>query len=357
LAILLDRLEYDAGDGALCLGLYGDPAARPALEKLLASLDAGETHLRQDVLDAIQQLGRAVEDDPAADYDIWADYPEKLGPAMDALSDGERTELLDAPDPEYRAAAAASWVNRELDRQVVTKLLERARSDQDAGVRAKAWQALGSETEDEAIRKELLAKLRDTTAPLVERAGALLGLARDAGEEPVRGFAIEFYENPETRLQAMEAMRNSFDRTFGPYFPKHLSDRDPEIKREAIYGIGYLGITDKAEDLKQFFDDDEYRSDALFAYALSVRADISRGRIKALFRRIEDLAGGFEPEEYEIVKLALDERLMLEGHKPVFFSDPEEPETATEPTPKAKVGRNDPCPCGSGKKYKKCCGA
>ncbi len=22
-----------------------------------------------------------------------------------------------------------------------------------------------------------------------------------------------------------------------------------------------------------------------------------------------------------------------------------------------KVGRNDPCPCGSGRKYKKCCGA
>ena len=28
-------------------------------------------------------------------------------------------------------------------------------------------------------------------------------------------------------------------------------------------------------------------------------------------------------------------------------------------SPKAnvKIGRNDPCPCGSGKKYKKCCGA
>ena len=23
---------------------------------------------------------------------------------------------------------------------------------------------------------------------------------------------------------------------------------------------------------------------------------------------------------------------------------------------KVKIGRNDPCPCGSGKKYKKCCG-
>jgi uncharacterized protein len=25
-------------------------------------------------------------------------------------------------------------------------------------------------------------------------------------------------------------------------------------------------------------------------------------------------------------------------------------------SPFGKVGRNDPCPCGSGKKYKKCCG-
>ena len=29
----------------------------------------------------------------------------------------------------------------------------------------------------------------------------------------------------------------------------------------------------------------------------------------------------------------------------------------SEPRRKAtKVGRNDPCPCGSGKKYKRCCG-
>ncbi len=31
------------------------------------------------------------------------------------------------------------------------------------------------------------------------------------------------------------------------------------------------------------------------------------------------------------------------------------PETQRRAAP--KVGRNDPCPCGSGKKYKKCCGA
>jgi preprotein translocase subunit SecA len=33
------------------------------------------------------------------------------------------------------------------------------------------------------------------------------------------------------------------------------------------------------------------------------------------------------------------------------------PETKTIKNEGAKTGRNDPCPCGSGKKYKKCCGA
>ncbi len=38
-----------------------------------------------------------------------------------------------------------------------------------------------------------------------------------------------------------------------------------------------------------------------------------------------------------------------------FRSDEEERPSSTKLT--GKVGRNDPCPCGSGKKYKKCCGA
>lgn len=40
-----------------------------------------------------------------------------------------------------------------------------------------------------------------------------------------------------------------------------------------------------------------------------------------------------------------------------YFWDAEfvKPETVRREEP--KVGRNDPCPCGSGKKFKKCCGA
>jgi uncharacterized protein YecA (UPF0149 family) len=33
-----------------------------------------------------------------------------------------------------------------------------------------------------------------------------------------------------------------------------------------------------------------------------------------------------------------------------------QPTAANQPViKKKKIGRNDPCPCGSGKKYKKCC--
>ena len=38
------------------------------------------------------------------------------------------------------------------------------------------------------------------------------------------------------------------------------------------------------------------------------------------------------------------------------YSPQEIRETMGAQKAKVKIGRNDPCPCGSGKKYKKCCG-
>src|SRR6202021_461074 len=49
LTVLLDRLEFDAADGAFCLGLYGDAAARPALEKILAEVPASEVDLLREI--------------------------------------------------------------------------------------------------------------------------------------------------------------------------------------------------------------------------------------------------------------------------------------------------------------------
>jgi SEC-C motif-containing protein len=40
-----------------------------------------------------------------------------------------------------------------------------------------------------------------------------------------------------------------------------------------------------------------------------------------------------------------------------YYVDGESPKPTTRRHAGPRVGRNDPCPCGSGKKYKRCCGA
>jgi SEC-C motif len=51
------------------------------------------------------------------------------------------------------------------------------------------------------------------------------------------------------------------------------------------------------------------------------------------------------------VPLAMDlERSMVSG-QPIVV------DAKGQPVSPGKIGRNEPCPCGSGKKYKRCCGA
>lgn len=46
----------------------------------------------------------------------------------------------------------------------------------------------------------------------------------------------------------------------------------------------------------------------------------------------------------------------LEPDKPENISDLEKALNQSAPAQSEKFGRNEPCPCGSEKKYKKCCG-
>lgn len=46
--------------------------------------------------------------------------------------------------------------------------------------------------------------------------------------------------------------------------------------------------------------------------------------------------------------------IFSEEHRKVLYKNQKSAKTYVREN---KIGRNDPCPCGSGKKYKKCCGA
>jgi preprotein translocase subunit SecA len=82
------------------------------------------------------------------------------------------------------------------------------------------------------------------------------------------------------------------------------------------------------------------------------------------FELFQDMIGRIKEETLGIlfrVQLAEPEKIdeiRKPQEQPMFFSGGEPEPAKKKPVKRTqkKVGRNDPCPCGSGKKYKKCCG-
>jgi hypothetical protein len=351
LHLLLERLREDPDGGAFLLGVYGDPTALPELQKALDGEDGLLTGAAIELRYAIRRLN---EPEPAAaldPYDIWSDYPEAEGPRFDLLPTVERLGLLECPWAEYRRDAVASFDRAELEDQSVRQcIFDHALKDPDPLVRGKAWEALREFTDKSGIGAAMAERLQDAEAPIVERCGALLGLAFT--EDPVvQRHILEFYDRPEARAAALETMWRTSDPGFAEFFSRHLDDPDVELQRQAIIGVGFLRMHAEAGRLEKLFDDEELRSEALCAYALAVPGKVTALHARQVFAKIQDLAQGLSPEEEDLVKSALDHLLELHGRNPVFST--EDLDSAPEPKP----GRNDPCPCGSGKKFKKCCGA
>jgi len=366
LAILLDRLEFDVSDGAFLLGIYGDPAARPALEKMLAEIPETDEELRHDLTGALDRLQDSPEPYEAADFDIYSLYPEKELPEFDVLTAGERLDLTRSADPEIRAAAVYSFFNSDLAPKTRAAFFDLAKSDPDPAVRGRAWETLADAADDPEIRQAMIAVLSDPSRPLEERGGAAVGLYPAADQPGVRPLIEALYEEgSQARAKALESMWRSLYKPFAKYFAPHLDDKDPAILRQALRGAGYFRLTSQAGKIASYFqsEDSEVREDALFAYALAMPGETSRGRARGMVRKIDALAH-LSRAELRLVLFGIDERLRLHGLEPVFenVDDWEEEEKPEPPFPGppqtiAKAGRNDPCPCGSGKKYKKCHGA
>jgi HEAT repeat protein len=366
LEALTRRLAVDPQDAALVLETYGDPAAIPAMEAALAQIPAGDSGPRAPLEAAIRSLRTPDEPDSTADepFDIWDLYPQVAAPDFHALEDEDRLAMLQHGSPTLRAEVASSCQGTELPDAIRARLVQLAKTDPEPKVRGACWEALGEIGDDPELREAMLKVLADPKAPIEERAGAAIGLAEQSDNPAVYKAIQNLYEDPRSRAKALKAMARSFDKRFSAYPSKHLDDPDPATKTQAIWGVGYLNLASEAPRLAEFFDQDEFRTDALFAYALAIPGETSAGRIRALMAKVEKAAGGFREDEEDLVRIALDQRLMLHGKDPVFFPDEEEEDEhdhdhlhAPEPviaTP--KPGRNDLCSCGSGKKYKKCHG-
>jgi hypothetical protein len=362
--LIRQRIREDPLDGALLAGLYGDAALRPALEAALEGLPPGAEDERIALRDTIEDLGGPRECPDDEPVNIFNHYPEVAPPVFDVLSDEELAGFLASEEEDHRAGAALSLVDADFGETLAAALLKTAAGDSSPRVRAACYRALG-ECNDEGARALLYEALRAPAATLNERAGVVLGLAHFSQDPEVHRAILKLYEAPESRAAALEAMGRSRDDRYADYFLPNIHDSDPEIRRQAVQGIGLFGIGAAAEELVPLMRDEEIREAAIFAYALAapVKGRFSSKDGHRLYDQIEDLAGGLSGPEQDDVSTALDIRLEGAGRKREFtefssLDDEEDDRPAPPPPPRpAKVGRNEPCPCGSGKKYKKCCGA
>jgi curved DNA-binding protein CbpA len=94
-----------------------------------------------------------------------------------------------------------------------------------------------------------------------------------------------------------------------------------------------------------------YRIDEFRSKLLRLKAE--HPELYAFYAKFFDSAL-MAKDSYVLANRKLNELNRL-GYSPTFLRDEAKPETFRREEP--KIGRNDPCPCGSGKKYKKCCGA
>lgn len=145
------------------------------------------------------------------------------------------------------------------------------------------------------------------------------------------------------------------------------------ISYTKIYEAGvenYIEATDAFKALAQFFMQN-YEADVIKAADIAGQIYIilqNGGQMKEVVALLDSL-GFLAKEELngKIVELLKDfhstmRMWTLKGHTPEEmmsgkFDDDEKTNVVKfrPKTGKEKVGRNDPCPCGSGKKYKKCC--
>ncbi len=167
------------------------------------------------------------------------------------------------------------------------------------------------------------------------------GLSKDGLKKELYQSAVDAYEEKEKAmgpdlLRHLERM--VFLQIVDSKWKDHLYAMDS--LREGI-GLRAYGQRDPLV---------EYKREAFDMFSQMV-STIGEEAVEAVFK-----LEAAKPERFRGVFSSVSQQLL---HPELSkFERPQEEAVPVKPHPTShpKVGRNDPCPCGSGKKYKKCCG-
>jgi preprotein translocase subunit SecA len=165
--------------------------------------------------------------------------------------------------------------------------------------------------------------------------------------EKVKSMAMSVYENKERALTPpvmRQLERFAILRVIDERWKEHLYEMD-QLKT----GIGLRAYGQRDPLI-------EYKKEA-YSMFMQLSDTIDREAVEMIYR-LQVAQPAEAPEQGDARRMrAVHEEASAMGYSGMA----EESRKAGKKKPvrraKAKVGRNDPCPCGSGKKYKKCCGA
>jgi len=220
--------------------------------------------------------------------------------------------------------------------------------------RAAPWEVLGD------------SQVLEVDIPAFDVRGACLSVI--AGQEPDAGDCglcvyesqIE-YEMHQDALAAMDGDETELDhrvRTLSLTF-RSRDELPQQMRRETArhgWPVAAAGAYPFAEIRSRYGIAQALREDELRTLAACARAAVAfvrehRSRLPTL--DFGTLEGEYRVGEDVEVRVAANIEDWMAGHDWISQDDEELPPEPLVLGP--RVGRNDPCPCGSGKKYKKCC--
>lgn len=238
----------------------------------------------------------------------------------------QRNELLDVSDVSETIASIREDVFKStIDNYITPQSLEeewdiqgleeRLKNDFDLEMPIAQWLDKEPELHEETLRERILENAKEQ----------YLRKEEVVGSEMMRNF------EKGVMLQTLDSL-----------WKEHLAAMD--YLRQGIHLRGYAQKDPKQEYKRESFN--------MFATMLeSLKYEVISVLSKVQVRMPEEVEALEQQRREEAERLAQQQQLSHQDENALVTEDPNAPATAER-----KVGRNDPCPCGSGKKYKQCHG-
>ncbi|TQI78853.1 protein translocase subunit secA [Serratia fonticola] len=238
----------------------------------------------------------------------------------------QRNELLDVSDVSETIASIREDVFKTtIDSYIppqsleemwdVQGLEERLKNDFDLDMPIAEWLDKEPQLHEETLRERILEKAKED----------YLRKEEVVGSEMMRNF------EKGVMLQTLDSL-----------WKEHLAAMD--YLRQGIHLRGYAQKDPKQEYKRESFN--------MFSTMLeSLKYEVISVLSKVQVRMPEEVEALELQRREEAERLARQQQLSHQEENSLAVSDPNTPAVAER-----KVGRNDPCPCGSGKKYKQCHG-